>query len=107
MPSLGSVELYWGYIGIMEKKMEITIVYQSYMGGILCNGVLQRLVPSAESLHVVSAAGNRCASEPGRQRHAPQKMERDLSAVGFAQLPHDLLCPNLIIHPRSLLNPKP
>ena len=24
--------LYWGYMGIMEKKMETTIVYGGYMG---------------------------------------------------------------------------
>ena len=24
--------VYWGYIGIMEKKMESTIVYWGYMG---------------------------------------------------------------------------
>ena len=25
--SLGILELYWGYIGIMENKMETTVVY--------------------------------------------------------------------------------
>ena len=27
--------LYWGYIGIMEKKMETTIVFRGYIGIIL------------------------------------------------------------------------
>ena len=28
----GYMGLYWGYIGIMEQKMETTIVYRGYIG---------------------------------------------------------------------------
>ena len=53
-------QFYWGYMGIMEKKMETTIVYWGYMG--IMEKKMETTIVYLDGFYCLPPSSRRCTS---------------------------------------------